>query len=111
MSNNNEGRFTAELLALMVSTGLSPSQWAEMLGVSPAAVSQWRSGETIPSPERFRAIIRVCSDVGERSRERLEAWWNLMPISLAALRPDRSQSSETLGDYYVAPLYEAFHRV
>jgi transcriptional regulator with XRE-family HTH domain len=40
-------------------TGSARASWAEILGVSRAAISQWVTGKTIPRPEHFRTIIDV----------------------------------------------------
>ena len=50
--------FAAALVKLLDDTKLmTRQQWAELLDVSPAAISQWVNDKTIPRPEVLRMII------------------------------------------------------
>jgi replicative DNA helicase len=48
--------FAGRLETAVAASGRSPRQVALAAGVSPASVSHWRSGATVPDPERFGAL-------------------------------------------------------
>lgn len=50
----------ARIAAARHRKGLSQRQLSQLIGVTLGAVGQYETGATIPRPERFEAIARVC---------------------------------------------------
>ena len=100
------------------------SSWADILGVSRAALSQWVTGRTVPSAEHFRSIIDVLEgqdDSPDLANARaLDCLYKIIdePLSLLMFAPHvriaspsgRRAITGTLGDYIAAPAREALGR-
>ncbi len=82
----------------------SRSEWAEILGVSTAALSQWANGRTIPGPDHLdalRLLVSQDSRLPEALRLDLEAVLDA-PIAQVVDKP-RSTMGPTLRHYLVRP--------
>src|ERR1700691_2664080 len=72
MSQVKKSAFAQALLDLFDGTGLfARKEWAELMGVSTSAISQWLSDSTIPRPDHLYMIFDTLkgSDVPEEPVE------------------------------------------
>lgn len=88
----------------------SGRRWASLLGVTPAAVSWWRSGTSVPSPENLRGIIDLSQEFLSDSAEPIKAFYALFPRSLSEIA-NVTRFTGTLGEYFVSPVFETFQRL
>jgi transcriptional regulator with XRE-family HTH domain len=90
---------------------LSHAHWADVLGVSPAAVSQWLSDKTVPSPEYLRDILSVVErDDGQPSRRALEEFQKLAVVPADQVSSLGYRFGESIADYLLGPLRKQFMR-
>jgi len=95
--------------------------WASILGVSRAALSQWVTGKTIPSPEHFLTMLDVLEGLddspGRDNRRALDYLRSHVdePMSLLVFgsrsgldrEPSRRPHVGRLGDYILGPTKES----
>src|SRR5262245_8795897 len=68
--------FATALARLLDDTSLlTRQQWAELLDVSPAAISQWVNDKTIPRPEVLRMVIDVLEENSALTPQVLKLSW------------------------------------
>ncbi len=105
--------FANALRHLLDGTGIySRAEWAELLGVSPPAISQWLNDVTLPRPE----ILRMIVDVINESDHAPEAASFVRRFKRMAMKPGHQVSphGERLGKsanhYIIRPILETFLR-
>src|SRR5215469_12947933 len=68
--------FATALARLLDDTNLlTRQQWAELLDVSPAAISQWVNDKTIPRPEVLRMVIDALEENSVLPPQKLDPSW------------------------------------
>lgn len=100
------------LRRLIDDTGVhSRAAWAEILGVSSAAITYWIKGQNIPSPKNLRALLQVAND--DRAlvdaAKNIEALLDLPIRDVAPVAP--RETGPTLRHHLLKLEYEAFLRV
>ena len=102
--------FAAALVRLLDDTNLmTRQQWAELLDVSPAAISQWVNDKTIPRPEVLRMIIDALEENTKMSPH-VGEFREISRRPSAEVSPNGDRMSPSIGHYVVKPLLEGFLR-
>jgi hypothetical protein len=111
MEKKAKSPFATELRALLDDTGaLRRGEWAEVLGVSEAAISQWVNDASLPRPDNLRAIVMtLVADrrVPAHAIERFEAFAR---EPAAALSPHGERLGPTVAHYMLKPVRDGFLR-
>jgi hypothetical protein len=103
--------FAAALVRLLDDTKLlTRQQWAELLDVSPAAISQWVNDKTIPRPEVLRMIIDALEENPDFAALVLAEFKQISRRPSAEVSPNGERMSPSIGHYVVKPLLEGFLR-
>jgi hypothetical protein len=103
--------FAAALVRLLDDTRLmTRQQWAELLDVSPAAISQWVNDKTIPRPEVLRMIIDALEEDPDLAACVLGEFKEISRRPSAEVSPNGDRMSPSIGHYVVKPLLEGFLR-
>jgi hypothetical protein len=103
--------FAAALVRLLDDTRLmTRQQWAELLDVSPAAISQWVNDKTIPRPEVLRMIIDALEENSDLSHRVLGEFKEISRRPSEEISPNGDRMSPSIGHYIVKPLLEGFLR-
>lgn len=100
------------LRALLDDSGTyARSEWAAILGVSEPAISQWVNDDTLPRPEKLRALWRLLFEDTRVSDAALERFEEMSRRPAAEISPRHAHNiGRTLGHYMVRPAREAFSR-
>src|SRR5436190_3031343 len=99
------------LLRIFDETNLySREQWAEILDVSEAAISQWVNDRTIPRPEILRMVVDTIEQDSAVPHALLDDFRALAVLPAAKISPHAPRIGKTLGEYLVAPVLEGFLR-
>jgi transcriptional regulator with XRE-family HTH domain len=102
--------FASRLAVLLDCAGsFSRQDWAEILGVTPSAVSQWLQDDTIPRASTLRRIV----EVAERHCEgdALEKFREILSMPSTKVSPRGKKMAPTVAHYMVEPIREGFLRV
>jgi hypothetical protein len=103
--------FAAALVRLIDDTELmTRQQWAELLDVSPAAISQWVNDKTIPRPEVLRMIIDALEEDPDLAARVLGEFKEISRRPSAEVSPNGDRMSPSIGHYVVKPLLQGFLR-
>jgi hypothetical protein len=114
--------FAIALERLLDDTGLfsKREQWARILGVTPAAISQWVQDKTVPRPEVLRILISVIKSRTKIPRRFIEEFEQLAALPAAEASPKHGHRvaktavhygvGNTFAHYMTAPVLEAFLR-
>jgi hypothetical protein len=111
MKETRRSRFAAMLRRLIDETDvLRRAEWAEVLGVSEAAISQWVNDVGLPRPENVRAILTTLLADRRVSDETIEAFENLARRPGTEISPHGDRLSPNLAHYMLKPLRDGFLR-
>lgn len=102
--------FATALRALLDSGVLRRVEWAEVLGVTASAISQWVNDSAIPQPQHLRAIIGTLLADRRVPAEPLEAFERLVQQPATEVSPNGDRMLPTIEQYMVKPLREGFLR-
>jgi hypothetical protein len=104
--------FARVLRGLLDETGVfSRDEWARVLVVSPAAISQWVNDHTIPRASLLRSILDVVKrHCGDRHPALLK-FFDTARRPADAVSPHGTRMRPTVGHYLVTPVLEGFQRV
>lgn len=103
--------FAVALRSLLDDHGtMRRSEWAEVLGVSEAAISQWVNDAAIPKAENLRAIMNTLIADRRVPTTALESFEELMHHPSSDVSPNGDRMKPTVSHYLVKPLREAFLR-
>lgn len=102
----------AETISHFAASGVySQKELAHIVGVTPAAFSQWANGHTLPSPDNLRSLIRVSSEDSRLLRVH-EALCRLLELPLRTVAPDAPRGAgATLRHYLLRSEYDSFLRL
>src|SRR6516165_1399818 len=90
--------FAAALVRLIDDTELmTRQQWAELLDVSPAAISQWVNDKTIPRPEVLRMIIDALEEDPDLAARVLGEFKEISRRPSAEVSPNGDRMSPSIG--------------
>lgn len=103
-------RFATALRALLDSGVLRRVEWAEVLGVTESAISQWVNDSAIPQPKHLRAIIGTILADRRVPSEPLEAFERLAQQPATEVSPNGDRMLPTIEQYMVRPVREGFLR-
>jgi hypothetical protein len=104
-------RFGSMLRKLLDDTSvLRRAEWAQILGVSEAAISQWVNDQVLPRPENLRAIYTTLFADRRVADEILEAFNALAGEPASQLSPHGDRMSPTVAHYMLRPLRDGFLR-
>src|SRR5215471_11940692 len=110
-NDDQRSPFAAALVKLLDDTKLmTRQQWAELLDVSPAAISQWVNDKTIPRPEVLRMIIDALEEDPALSAQVLGEFKEISRRPSRDVSPNGERMSPSIGHYVVKPLLEGFLR-
>src|SRR5712691_1572792 len=103
-------KFAATLALLIDDSGLfERKEWAEILGVSTAAISQWINDHTLPMPEHLRMIVSTARRHGKAVKpEILAAFDELAQGPAAEISPFADRIGTSLNAYMTRPLLDNF---
>jgi hypothetical protein len=111
VTEDQRSPFAAALARLLDETNLlTRQQWAELLDVSPAAISQWVNDKTIPRAEVLRMIIDALDDNSELQPAILGEFKAIMRSPATDVSPNGERMGPSVGHYLVKPLLEGFLR-
>jgi transcriptional regulator with XRE-family HTH domain len=103
--------FAAALVRLLDDTKLmTRQQWADLLDVSPAAISQWVNDKTIPRPEVLRMIIDALEENPDLAPRVLREFKQISRLPAAEVSPNGDRMNPSIGHYVIKPLLEGFLR-
>lgn len=108
----NERSLLAQLLAELLDTTdlFSRLQWAEFLGVSEAAISQWVNDKTLPRPEVLQMIVDVIKASTGVPRTVVNELDRVSRLPSNEITPFGSRLGPTLQHYLLKPLVEVFQK-
>jgi hypothetical protein len=105
-------RFARVLQSLLDDTSVfNRDEWAEVLGVSTAALSQWVHDKTVPRPEMLRSLSEVVQRHCGDAHAAMQAFHALLTSPAIDVSPHGHRLGPTVGHYLVAPLLDGFQRV
>lgn len=110
MSRNKPGLFASSLRELVDHPKcFSRQEWAEILRVTPSAISQWLGDYTVPRASTLRSII----DVAKRycGAEAIETFSLISSQPAESVSPLGNRMLPTVAHYLVEPIREGFLRV
>lgn len=81
-------------------------EWAHLLDVSPAAISQWVNGKTIPRPEYIRMIVGVLEDLTGIDQKYLDAFKEMARRPATEVSRHGRRMLPTVEKYYTRPLFD-----
>jgi hypothetical protein len=114
MKSLKDGRrspFAIALARLLDDTQLlTRQQWAELLDVSPAAISQWVNDKTIPRPEVLRMLIDAVEESFPPPTEIIGEFKEITRRPATEVSPNGERLGASVGHYVVKPLLEGFLR-
>jgi hypothetical protein len=114
--------FAVALERLLDDTGLfsKREQWARVLGVTPAAISQWVQDKTVPRPEVLRTLVSVIKSRTKIPRQFIEEFEQVAALLATEASPKHGHRvaktaihyavGNTFAHYMTAPVLEAFLR-
>jgi transcriptional regulator with XRE-family HTH domain len=110
---NAKSQFAFTLTLLMDGSKLCErKQWAEILGVSEAAISQWLNDKTLPSPEFVRMILSTVKRNANRvPKGIIEQFERTASKPAADVTPFGRRVGRSIDAYIVKPLLDDFRRV
>src|SRR4051794_6485564 len=87
-------------------------EWAIILGVSPAAISQWLSGTTIPRADILRTVVDILDGHDRLPEGLLERFWSMSKRPVSEVAPESAGrfGTKNIGEYLLAPALKGFHR-
>lgn len=86
------------------------AQWAEVLAVSEAAISQWVNDAAIPKAENLRAIMNTLLADRRVPAPLLEAFEELLRRPSTDVTPNGERMKPTIAHYMIKPLRDGFLR-
>jgi hypothetical protein len=108
----NHSPFAKSLRALLDESGvLARREWAQVLRVSTAAISQWVNDRTIPEPENLRSIVRIVSSSDRTRPELLERFNEVISAPAGQVSPHGLRAGRSFADYMTRPLFSTFERM
>jgi transcriptional regulator with XRE-family HTH domain len=111
MEKKTFSAFALALRSLLDDHGIMRrSEWAEVLGVSEAAISQWVNDAAIPKAENLRAIINTAINDRRVPAAFLDSFEELLRRPSIAVTPNGDRMKPTLAHYLVKPLRDAVLR-
>ena len=108
-----KSQFATALASLMDESDLfSRQEWADILGISDAAISQWLNDKTLPSPEFLRAIVSTV----RRNSNKLPHWIltefdKMASKSASEVSPFGARIGKSVYEYLLKPLQDGFWEV
>ena len=110
MSVRKPSVFATSIRDLLEQSGsFSRKDWAEILRVSPSAISQWLGDYTVPRASTLRSLV----DVAKRycSATALDAFDRIAREPAETVSPFGDRMAPTVAHYMVEPIREAFLRI
>jgi len=108
-----KSQFATALTLLMDESKLCErKQWAEILGVTEAAISQWLNDKTLPSPEFLRMILNTIKRNANRVPKRIiEEFDHVAGKPAAEVTPFAHRVGQSVRTYIVEPLLDDFLQI
>ncbi|MFN0252812.1 MAG: helix-turn-helix domain-containing protein [Kofleriaceae bacterium] len=111
MEKRTNSAFAVVLRSLLDDHGtMRRAEWAEVLGVSEAAISQWLNDSVIPKAENLRAIMSLLIADRRVPSQALETFESVMRRPSTEVSPNGDRMKPTVSHYLIKPLREAFLR-
>jgi transcriptional regulator with XRE-family HTH domain len=105
-------QFATALERLLDKTGLfTRDEWAQFLGISAPAISQWTNDHTIPEPDRLNMILSVLRESDGVPKEILDEFDQLALKPSLEISPHGDRLDSTLKEYMLRPLFQGFLRM
>jgi len=106
----NVSEFAQVLRRLLDDTGMfKRNQWAELLNVSEAAISQWVTDNTVPRAELLRMVVDLVRARGRAPRELLQEFEAVAAKPGTSVSPKwKERFGDSVNTYLVRPLLEGF---
>ena len=105
--------FSVALAAVLDTTRIfARREWAEFLGISESAISQWISDKTLPRPEHLRKIVRFLEDSDEIPPEPVRDFREVcsLPAQRVSRLSARLGEDRTFDQYMLRPLHSALQQ-
>lgn len=110
MTTKAKSAFATSLRMLMDGcTRFSKQQWAEILRVSPSAISQWLGDQTLPRAPTLRSIVDIAREHGEA--EALADFARMAMEPAEVVSPLGRRMMPTVSHYMVEPIRDSFLRL
>jgi len=98
-------RMTVSLLAqtlkeLIKASGKSRTDWTFILQVSPAALSQWLSDKTLPSPKHIKSFVDVVRRL-DGAGPAIERFYEMAELPAREVTPHYEKITKNI-DHYIA---------
>ena len=89
-------------------SGTNQSGWAFILGVTPAAISQWLSDAALPKARHIRGILSVVRPTPD-TEVVLENFYRMAELPAEQVTPHHEKVRGSIGYYLSKDLYEGLH--
>jgi transcriptional regulator with XRE-family HTH domain len=110
-TQREHGEFANALRALLdESQVFTRAQWAEFLGVTEPAISQWVNDDTLPRADNLRMIIDVLQESDEVNPELLQRFRTMASRPAHEVSPHGDRLGRSVAHYLLKPLLEGFLR-
>jgi hypothetical protein len=111
VKDDQRSPFAVALARLLDETYLlTRQQWAELLDVTPAAISQWVNDKTIPRPEVLRMLIDAIEESSAPPAQILTEFRAISRRPATEVSPHGERLGTSVGHYIVKPLLDGFLR-
>ena len=111
-AERSPSKFAAVLRVLLDDTDIfTRDEWADALGVTTPALSQWVNDHTLPRASTLRSLLDIVRRYKGPSHPTLRAFDELSEHPAEDISPHGDRMRPTLGHYVVRPVLEGFQRV
>lgn len=108
MERSHKSPFATALDRIIDESQTPRADWADILGVTKSAISQWTTDETVPRAEALRSIWTTALENAHVTEDALEEMDAALRMVATKASPRAGRASPSLRHYMVAPLRSAF---
>jgi hypothetical protein len=108
MERSRKSLFASALERILDESQTPRADWAEILGVTSSAISQWITDETVPRAEALRSIWTTALENAHVTEDALKEMDAALRMAATKASPRGGRAGPSFRHYMVAPLRSAF---
>ncbi|MDD2657265.1 MAG: helix-turn-helix transcriptional regulator [Candidatus Pacebacteria bacterium] len=86
------------LRELIKASGINQKDWAKILSVSPAAISQWLNDKTLPRPMHIWTMVSIVSGRKDTTSA-IEHFYEMVEVPAKQVTPHYNKIKKSIGHY------------